>query len=165
MDPTEKFAKIKADVASYFPKLQTSGVLTYDPKKFTLIVGGYIMTGFGPEDFVEVERDEDAYTKKVGVSGEVARVRNLNRAGVITLRLMQSSPSNDALSLLATLDEFADLGAVPILARDHSGRSLFTSVFGWVKRFPKTVWKKDVALWEWKIDTATLSIYMGGQNA
>lgn len=140
------------------------GVLQYDPKGFVLIVGGYIMGGFADNDFIEIERDEDAFTKRVGVSGEVSRIQNLNKAGRITIRLMQSSSSNDALSLLATLDEAGGFGAVPVLARDHNGRALFAAVFGWVKRLPKTVWKKDVAVWEWVIDTTTLSIYAGGAN-
>jgi hypothetical protein len=139
-------------------------VLTYDPKKFSLAIGGYIMGGFADDDYVTVERDEDAYKKYVGVSGEVARVKNLNRAGHIVLRLMQSSDSNDALSLLAVLDEAADLGAVPVLARDHSGRSLFAAAFCWVKKFPKAVWKKDVALWEWSLDTTSLTVYTGGNT-
>lgn len=139
-----------------------STVLTYDPKKFSLIIGGNIIGGFVEDDFVEVERDEDAYKKYAGVSGEIARVKNLNRSGSIKLRLMQSSDSNDALSLLAALDEFANLGVVPILARDHSGRSLFAAVLGWVKKYPKATWKKDVSGWEWIIDTTSLTIYVGG---
>jgi hypothetical protein len=137
-------------------------VLQYDPKKITLVIGGYIMEGFVEDEFIDVERDEDAYTKKVGVSGEVARIKNKNKAGKITVRLMQSSPSNDELSLLATLDEFADVGAVPILCRDDSGRALFASIFGWVKRFPKAIYRKDITGREWQIDTASLEVYLGG---
>lgn len=141
-----------------------ANVLQYDPADFTLVVGGYIIGGFADDEFVDVERDEDAYIKKVGVGGEVARMKNKNRSGRIIIRLMQSSPSNDALSLLAVLDEFGDFGAVPILARDHSGRSLFATPLGWIKKFPKAMWRKEVEIREWVLDTISLSIYVGGNK-
>lgn len=143
-------------------KSQTKPVYQFDPKKVNLTVGGYIMGGFDESSFIDVSRDEDGWIKKVGCSGEVARYKNSNRAGSVKIRIMQSSPSNDALSLLATLDEFGGFGAVPILARDQSGRSLFASPLAWVRKYPNVVWQKDVAAWEWVIDTVTLTFYLGG---
>lgn len=137
-------------------------VFQYDPKQFALIVGGETITGFSDDDFVEVEREEDAWTKKVGVDGEVTRAKSNNRSGHITLRIMQSSSSNDHLSALALLDEASNGGAVPVLAKDGSGRSKFGTDAGWVKKFPKTTWKKGVAFWEWVIDTGNLDIFVAG---
>ena len=137
-------------------------VLNYDPKKIQLIVGGYIIGGFVDDEFLEVERDVDAYTKYVGVGGETTRIKTTNRSGKLTIKLMQSSPSNDELSLLTELDEFGDAGAVPLLARDGNGSTLFTSVFCWVKRFPKVMWRREVQVYEWVLDTSSLSIFVGG---
>jgi hypothetical protein len=137
-------------------------VFQYDPKAFSMIVGGKIITGFSDDDFVEVEREEDAWMKKVGVDGEVTRAKSNNRSGHITLRIMQSSSSNDDLSAFALLDEASNGGAVPVLAKDGSGRSLFATDAGWVKKFPKATWKKGVAFYEWVIDTGNLDIFIGG---
>lgn len=137
-------------------------VFTYDPKQFTMIVGGAIMSGFADDDFVEVERDEDAFSKKVGVDGEVTRAKTNNKAGKITIRLMQSSSSNDELSAFALLDEASNKGVVPVLARDASGRSVFASDSGWVRKFPKATYKKGVNVMEWVIDTGSLDIFEGG---
>lgn len=140
-----------------------STVLNYDPKQIHVIVGGSIIGGFAEDEFVEVERDVDSFTKYVGCGGEVARIKTTNRAGKITLRLMQSSPSNDELSLLAELDEtFLNAGAVPMLIRDQGGSTLFTSVFCWVRRFPKVIWKRNVEMREWVLDTASLITFVGG---
>lgn len=140
-------------------------IFSYDPKEVTLIVGAFHITGFAEDDFIDVERDEDAFTKKVGVSGEVGRMQNANITGHVIFSLMQSSISNDALSLLAALDQGQGVGAVPVTCRDLSGRSVFASPFAWVKKYPKAGWKKDVSNWVWTLDTAAMLIYMGGQNA
>lgn len=139
-----------------------SNVFTYDPAAVHLTVGGLLIGGFAEDEFIEVERDADAYTKFVGAGGEVARIKNANRAGKVVVRLMMSSPSNDEFSALAELDEFADLGAVPILLRDQNGFTLWSSVYCWVKKLPKTVWKKDVEVREWTLDTGRLLGFVGG---
>ena len=147
-------------------------VLTYDPEQIQVIVGGTLVGGFAEDEFVEVERDVDSYTKYVGCGGEVARILNANRSGRVTLRLMQSSPSNDELSLLEELGEIAVLagvgvgiGAVPLLIRDRGGSTLFTAVFCWPKRFPKVIWKKEVEVREWVLDTSTLYGFVGGTSS
>lgn len=137
-------------------------IFTYDPKQFTLIIGGHIATGFSDDDFIELERDEDAWMKKVGVDGEVTRAKSNNQSGHIIIRLMQSSATNDVLSAFAVLDENANTGAVPVLAKDSTGRSAFSTDFAWVKKFPKTTWKKGVAFWEWTLDCGNLTTFIGG---
>ena len=138
-------------------------VFQYDPKAYSLIVGGNIITGFADDDFIEIERDEDAFTKKTGVDGITTRAKNNNRSGHVIIRIMQSSSSNDALTALALADEASMGGAVAVLCKDGSGRSAFSSVSGWVKKFPKTAWKKDVNFWEWTIDCVALNIFVGGE--
>lgn len=137
-------------------------VITYDPKQVSLIIGGNIITGFSDDDFIEVERDEDAFSKKTGVDGITTRAKNNVKTGHVILRLMQSSSSNDALSNLARQDENTSSGAVAILCKDGSGRSKFSSDSGWVKKFPKVSWKKDVQVYEWTIDCTSLDIFVGG---
>jgi len=142
--------------------MATPTVFTYDPKQYTTIIGGKIIGGWADDDFVEIERDEDMWTKKVGVDGEVTRAKSNNKAGHVTIRIMQSSSSNDDLSALALADEATNAGAGPFLAKDASGRSVYASDFCWVKKFPKVVYKKGVAFYEWTIDTGTLDIFIGG---
>lgn len=139
-----------------------AGVLQYDPKAVSLIVGGHIITGFSDDDFIEVERSEDAYSKKTGVDGITTRARVNDRTGKITIRLMQSSSSNDDLSALALLDEKENSGAVPVLCKDTLGRSVFSSESAWVMKFPKTPFKKDVNVYEWVLETTALDVFVGG---
>lgn len=97
---------------------------TFDPKAIALNVLGNVITGFMDGTFIEVERDEDTWALHVGADGEAARARNRNAAGKITFTLMQTSPSNDALSALATLDEQTGTAVGPAYVRDLLGTTL-----------------------------------------
>jgi hypothetical protein len=146
------------------------GVLQYDPKQVSVVLTKsdgktYILSGFSDDDFIEVERDEDAFTKKTGVDGQTTRAKNNARAGKVTVRLMQSSKSNDDLSALAILDEQSMGGSCSLAVSDKSGSSIFTADSAWVKKFPKPSFKKDVAAWEWVLDTSELTFILGGNFA
>jgi len=140
-------------------------VLQYDPKLFTIILAGKIIGGYADDDFIEIERDEDMWTKKVGVDGEVTRAKSNNKAGKVTIRLMQSSSSNDDLTALMLADEVTNAGAGPLLCKDGSGRTAFFSDTAWIKKAAKATFKKGVNTYEWQIDTGVLDVYVGGNSA
>jgi hypothetical protein len=142
-----------------------NNVLQYDPKNFTMICGPNVISGFADDSFVEVERYDDAFTMKTGVDGVTTRAKNSMYAGKITIRLMQSSASNDALSNFALLDQQdPPTGSFAILAKDTLGRSVFSAQTAWVKKFPKSEWKKDVNTVEWVLDCGSpLQIFIGGE--
>lgn len=131
-----------------------------------MVVGGFIISGFAEDEVIKIARDDDAFIKTVGVSGEVARRTNFNQSGMITITLMQSSASNDDLSALASVDYATRgiAGAVPVIMKDQSGRSLFVSPFGWVKKFPDSSFAKNPGSREWIIDCSTLLISIGGNG-
>lgn len=151
-------------------------IYQYDPKEVTIVMttlldglagpkGSTItLSGFSDDDFIEVERDEDAFTKKTGVDGFTTRAKNNNRAGKITARIMQSSPSNDDLTLLARSDEKDMTGVVSVTVKDISGNSKFTATDAWVKKFPKPTYKKDVGAWEWVIETGFIDMTVAGND-
>lgn len=140
-----------------------SAVLTYDPRNLAVVItpattGATALTisGFSDDDMIEVDRDVDAWMKKVGVDGQVTRSRQGDLAAKITLKLMQSSSSNDDLTGLVAADEAVPpAGAFQIAFRDPSGRSVFRAA-GWIKKPAKATFKKDAEIREWVIDCATM---------
>lgn len=151
------------------------GVLQYDPKQVSVVLtltqdsskaGGsgttFTLSGFADDEFIDVERDEDAFSKKTGVDGQTTRAKNNARAGKVTFKLMQSSTSNDDLSNLALSDEVDLTGVCSLSVKDQSGRSIFTTDSAWVKKFPKPSYKKDVNAWEWMVDTSEIKFFLGG---
>lgn len=78
---------------------------TYDVKNVSVIVNGVYLTDFS-ETPVEIEKDEDGYTTKVGAMGDVARAKTNNPLGTIKVTLLQTSP------YVAYLDRLATSGAL-----------------------------------------------------
>lgn len=139
-----------------------AGVKTYDPKNVSVIVGGKIVSGFTDGTFITAERTEDMWNMKVGVDGIGTRAKTNNRSGKYTITLHQSSSSNDDLSAFAAADELSDTGAVPVLIKDNSGRSLVTSATAWVKKYPNAEFAKEVSNRVWVLETDEMVIFEGG---
>jgi len=78
---------------------------TYDPAQVTIIFAGIPISGFAEGTFVSVERNEDSWALQVGADGEATRAKSNNKSGRVTLTLIQSSFSNDALSAVMAVDE------------------------------------------------------------
>jgi hypothetical protein len=137
-------------------------VKTYDPKQVTLIVGGKIVTGFTDGTFILAERNENMFNLKVGVDGIGTRAKSNNQSGKLTITLHQSSNSNDDLSALASADELSNTGAVPVLMKDSSGRTIVTALTAWIQKYANAEFAKEVANRVWVMETDQLIIFDGG---
>jgi hypothetical protein len=140
-------------------------VFTFDPGKFTLIVGGFPIGGFADGTAIKVSRTNQAYTKHTGLDGVVSRVRSRDKSGEITITLAQTSPSNDVMSAFALADELNDAGVVPVLVKDGNGRSVALSGYAWIRKLPDQDYGKEISNREWVMDTADLDIFVGGSTA
>ena len=140
------------------------GVLkTYDPAAVSLVFDNQLITGIMDGTFVEVSRDEDSFLLHVGGDGETARARNNNRAGVIKFTLMQTSPSNDVLSALATLDENTGTGARPVMVKDNLGTTLVQGAQGYIQKPADVTFGKEPSEpREWTIRVPDLRMVVGG---
>lgn len=137
-------------------------VRTYDAKDVSIILGGVPITGYADGTFVSVERDEDAFTKVVGADGDTSRARSNHNGGMVTITLMQTSPSNKVLEDLATLDELTNAGIVPIMVKDNSGLSLYSSDTAWIKKRATSNFGKEIDNREWIVDVADLIMLNAG---
>lgn len=137
-------------------------VRTYDPLKVTVIIGGVPMSGFSDDTFVKVSRNEDLFSLHVGTDGETSRAKSNNRSGELSLSLAQTSTSNDVLSAFAIADEQSNSGVVPVLIKDNSGKSVYFSAAGWIKKMPDSEFGKDVKDREWVLDLAAVDVFIGG---
>jgi hypothetical protein len=127
----------------------------YDPNNVTVSLGGKIVSGWGEGTYIEAERDEDSYMKKIGVDGEVSRAKNNNRGGKVTLTIMQTSPAHDFLSAFQQADELTGTGVFIFVLRDTNGNTLCSASDAWVKKPPKLVYAKEVQAWQWVIEIGT----------
>ena len=141
-------------------------VRTYDPKSVVITVGGVPMSGFADGTFLEITRDDVAFTKVVGADGTTTRVKSNNTGGSMTITLKQSSPSNDVLSAFAQADELTNTGVVPILVKDLSGNSIYFSATGWIQKYPDSVFANEINNRAWVLDLADVDMFVGsnGEN-
>lgn len=135
---------------------------TYNPKQVILTIGGIPISGYAEGTFINVERDEDSFSKYVGSDGEVSRARTNNNSGTLTLTLAQTSNSNLILSGILQEDELRGDGIVPVIIKDASGQSVAFAAEGWIKKPASNEYSNEVGSREWTIDLAKVSIFTGG---
>jgi len=139
-----------------------SQVKTFDPKEVQVVFGEAILSGFAEGSMVTAERDADSWSKYTGVDGEIARAKSNNRAGSVTVRLSQTSSSNDVLSSIMVEDEVANAGMRPIMIKDGLGTTLIASEYAWIRKPPAVEEGGEIGEREWIFDTGEMDIFVGG---
>lgn len=114
-----------------------SALKTYDPKKVNVIYGPVIMTGFAEGTFINVETRGEGTEAIVGCDQEIVRSMSVDSVlKLVTVTLLQSSDSNDKLSLLHDADNVSQKGLLPLAIKDLSGRSVMMSDQAWIVKKP-----------------------------
>ncbi len=135
----------------------------YSPDLIIVTWGSIVMAGFADGEFVTAERDEDAYTKKVGATGDVVRVRSLNRGGSVKVVLQQSALTNDLLSAAYAIDQgFNSFRTLPLMIKDLNGTTLIHASDAWIKKLPSVMFGKDLSNREWIFDCASIDTFLAG---
>jgi len=139
----------------------------YDPDQILITVAGIPITGFADGEFCTIERDSDAFQDVVGTDGEVTRSKSNDGRATITIRLMQSSPTNTLLSALHNSDKNAPggVGVGPFYMQDLSnlvGGTLLVAEKCWIAKAPDSSWDRTPTEREWKIRVAKLDGLDGG---
>ena len=141
-----------------------SSFATYDPAEVVITLGGIPITGYAEDTFVNVEFDEDQWTKVTGADGHTARAKSNNYAGSVTITLMQTSAGNDVLNSLWLRDRRRNEGVVPLLVKDSQGRTRWTATYAWVRKMPAQEFGSENGEREWVIDCAELLGSLGGNQ-
>lgn len=137
----------------------------YDASEVDIIFAGIpIKSGFAEGEFCRVERMEEGFIEVVGTDGEVTRSKTNNRMGKVTVRLMQSSSSNAALSAIHNADLYTPGGSGigPILVKDKQGTSLHSGAKAWIVKHPDSSYDKSAKEREWEIHVADMFSNVGG---
>jgi hypothetical protein len=137
-------------------------ITTYDPKQVVVSFLGNLLTGYAGGSFVTAQRSADSFTLHVGADGEAVRTRSSNRSGTVTVKLVQTSPSNDVLAAAAAGDELAGSGVGPLFVKDLGGRTLVAAQNAWVKKPAVVDFGADVADREWTLETDELLVFPAG---
>ncbi len=120
----------------------------FDPKKVSLLVNGYTVSGYAEGTFLKIERiDPELWKIHVGAHGEVGRTKNPNKAGKIIFTLQQQAPAN------AILDAFKNLSAPVAFGALNKSATNFAAAGAnsWISKDPNVEFAMDKGIVEWEI--------------
>lgn len=141
------------------------GTKTYNAADVTCsFMGIPIDSGYADGEFVTIAQTAADFEVVVGTDGEVTRTQTNNRHATITLKLMQTSDGNAALSAINNLDRASGNGAGigPMLIRDRNGTSLYTAVHCWIAKPPDVSFDRVATPREWTLECSDLIRFDGG---
>lgn len=134
----------------------------YSPDFVDVVFKGITITGFAEGTFIEVEREVDTFTKKVGSLGDVARTRSLNKSGKITITVMDTHPINDSLATVIAQDEQDGSAVGAFSLKDRSGTSEVRAESAWCMKVPKLTRAQATGHNVYVFEAASIFIKHGG---
>ncbi len=135
---------------------------TYDPKKYIMTWGPYLLNGYAEGTKIKAKRHSDAFSKQVGVDGEVTRSRSNDKSGEVEAMIMQSADMNDLLSAEIVKDELTNSSVYPLLVRDLAGRTVINAENAWVRKNPDIDIADKASPRSYVFDCDNLVIFQGG---
>ena len=138
---------------------------TFDPLSNVITLGAITIGGYADGTFITISRESDGYTDEAGAGGDVVRTRSRDKRATVTITLQAASPSNDALSAIAVLDEETPLPFNTTKAfemREVGGSTVAGGPEAWVMKVPDIERAKEAGTVEWRIRVASCRMKVGG---
>lgn len=135
-----------------------------DPDQHVIDIGGVRIQGYADGSYITIEQMSPAFNSVVGSDGEVARSKSNDRRVKVTIKLLQTSASNDYLSALHQGDLNAPNGAgvTSFLFQDLFGTSLVAADQCWIVQYSDQDEDRTPKSREWTIECASASRVVGG---
>jgi hypothetical protein len=139
---------------------------TYDPKKVIVSFGGVELKGYAESSMITVSPMGDGTSSIVGCHGDVVRTISPDRRSTVTVTLLQSSSSNDYLSLIYARDRSKGDGVLPLIVKDLSGRLTHFDSQAWINNIPEVNRTNNASdgNTEWVFTTADSMPFVGGHD-
>lgn len=141
--------------------MATPQVFTYSADDLIVIIGGMSVSGLAEGSAVKIKRNKAIFDEKVGMQGDVTRIRNTDKTGLITLELLKSAPTNQALSALALVDENTGDGIFPILIKSPNNLTIAAAEHAYIKEWPEIDFADTETSVQWQIAAADLTVNVG----
>jgi hypothetical protein len=142
---------------------------TYDSKRVIVAItcpglGSHVATQFVEGSRVDVVKDGDAITMtKNSDGGGVFNVTH-DESGTITLHMQQTSPTNDYLSSVLSLQRLTGGGECSVMVKDVNGRSLHHAPSARLQKAPDAAYASESGEREWVFLCLEINDFIGGVN-
>jgi len=138
---------------------------TFDFNRCNITLGGFVITGFADaDDAVLITRRNDMWDLISGADGDSVFVKKSDFSGLVTLKLLPSSTSNEILSSIAFGQGQSGELPVPFLYQDENGNTVAAAEKAVIMKFPDHATGKNLGSNDWMILCADLSVFIGGMN-
>jgi len=134
---------------------------TFSVNDFIAVYGATQLTGFVDGSFITISYDADAFNYVNGADGEVARVKTKKLMATITVRLLQTSLTNDALSAYFFAD-FEGNATQNFILKDLNGNTILESSECSIPKIPDAEYGTEPTNREWTIKAPKLIGLLGG---
>ena len=122
----------------------------YTFKNVNVIFGILELQGYADgDDVVKIVPDADQFAKLVGAKGDVARSQTNDNSCTITIKLLQTSPSNKLLMAAFNLDKATGAASAPMLINDKESGETYIINNAWIMRHPDINRGQGIGPMEW----------------
>lgn len=123
-----------------------------------------IASGFVSGSRVAISKSEDSVGMVIGSDGEWAFEHSNDESGTITLSLMQTSATNDFLSIQHSLQRLQGGGMLEVMVKDNNGRSLHYAPYARIQKTPDADYGSEIAARDWVLLCPKIEDFIGGNN-
>lgn len=136
-------------------------VNTYNPADVIFTLGGYQLAGW---DDISISRLAPGFRQIRGIRGKHTTVPTVDSSALLTISLIQTSPTNDVLSTIHELDLVEGTGRIALTLKDNSGRSVFSSDEARIISYPEVRFSGDFEYRVWTFFCQTTTYFVGGNT-
>lgn len=137
-------------------------VKTFDPNQLTISIGAHIASGFSPDTMLTVEMADVVFNTAVDANGNSYRYKVNNNDGIVTLSILDGSPTNNVLSTFYNTDRQTNAGTFYFMIKDNLGSTLIESAGAYVESVPPVSFGTDVNTRDWVIRITNAGWFVGG---
>ena len=138
---------------------------TYSPSDVTVTIAGmHSVTGYIDGTFVKITKDMKPFIKTRAMDGEIARMYFDDAGYKVELTLMQSSSSNNILTMIHNIDTATHMGKFPLFIKDGRGQTSFLAATAWIEQIPDVEFSSELSERRWVFGCSDVVLTIGGNE-
>lgn len=139
---------------------------TYSPSDVIVSLAGmHTVTGYADGTFIKIMKASRPFEKTRAMNGEISRIYSKDDTFRVELTLMQSSGSNNVLSMLYNIDTATRVGKFPLFIKDGRGQTTFISATTWIEQLPDVTFGSQLDTRTWIFGCSDATIMIAGNDS
>lgn len=142
-----------------------SSLNLYSPTDVIVSIAGmHTVTGYADGTFIRILKEAKPFEKQRAMNGEISRIYNDDDVFRVELTIMQSSGTNNILSMLYNVDIATRVGKFPLFIKDGRGQTTFLSATTWIEQLPEVIFSNGLETRTWIFGCTDATIMIGGNE-